>query len=245
MDISPTQSDVQTAVGKFLQAVLPANIDIVVGLGNRVPEPAAPNFVVMTPIRFSRLGTNFDTLADVKFVGSVADTTMSVTEVDFGTIEIGSTLFGIDVAGDTKITAQTSGAPGSVGTYSVSVSQTIAPRVLASGAIMLTIAAEATVQLDFHTADTTAADLAQTVSTTFRDEFATRFFGSLTTPLNRISPFHADDPRLMPFVNDQQQYEWRWIVEAKMQVDQKVAVPQQFADHVTVGLIEIDEHFPP
>lgn len=245
MDISPTQSDIQTALGQFLQTVLPASTDIVVGLGNRVPEPKTKNFVVMTPLRFTRLGTNFDATADVKFIGSIADTVMSVTEVDFGTIVVDRPLYGVGVTGGSKIVAQVGGTPGGIGTYTISPAQALDACVLAAGSMMLTIAAQADVQLDFHTADTTAADLAQTVSTTFRDEFATRFFGALPAPLNRVSPFHADDPRLVPFVNDQSQYEWRWVVDAKMQATQKVAVPQQFADQAIVGLIEIDEHFPP
>lgn len=244
-DISPTQSDIQRALGQFLGAVLPVGAEIIVALGNRVPEPKSKTFVVMTPLRLTRLATNLDTSADVKFIGSIAGDLMTVTEVDFGTIVVGRPLYGVDVAASSRIVAQVGGTPGGVGTYRVSPAQAVDARVLAAGSLMLTIAAQADVQLDFHTADTTASDLAQSVSTTFRDEYATRFFGALPAPLNRITPFYADDPRLMPFVNDQNQYEWRWVVDARMQANQQVALPQEFADQVTVGLIEIDEHFPP
>ena len=245
MDISPTQSDVQTALGQFLTSVMPAGVDIVVALGNRVPEPKTESFVVMTPLRFTRLATNLEQFADVKFIGAINDAVMTVSGVDFGTIVVGRPLYGVGIAAGSKIIAQISGMPGGVGTYSVSPAQTLDDRVLAAGSLVLTIAAEATVQLDFHAADTTASDLAEIVATTFRDEYATRFFGALPAPLDKISPFYADDPRLMPFVNDQSQYEWRWVVDARMQVNQQVVVSQQFADQVKVGLIEIDEYFPP
>jgi hypothetical protein len=47
-------------------------------------------------------------------------------------------------------------------------------------------------------------------------------------------PLYADDPRYMPFVNENQQYEWRWVLEACFQVNQTVVVPKQYADAVDV-----------
>jgi hypothetical protein len=63
--------------------------------------------------------------------------------------------------------------------------------------------------------------------------------------MNGVAPLHADDPRQMPFINDQSQYEWRWIIEACLQANQVVISPQQFADALEIGLIEVDSHYPP
>ena len=87
------------------------------------------------------------------------------------------------------------------------------------------MSAEATVQLDFHSAGTQASDYAETVSMLLRDEYGVDFFAALAPPLNGVFPLHADDPRHMPFVNDSQQMEWRWILEAHLQVYQVIVVP--------------------
>jgi hypothetical protein len=96
------------------------------------------------------------------------------------------------------------------------------------------------VQLDFHSADYSAAEMAQTVAALFRDEYGTRFFSGLPAPLNQISPFYADDPRKMPFVNGEGLYEWRWVADATLGISQTILVPQQYADQLKVGLIPVD-----
>ena len=242
--VTPTQDDITTLLRSFLLDVLPPGIEVVLGQINRVAEPDGDQFVVMTPVSIIRLGTNYDQSGDVKFDGSIAGTVMTVTSfspTSKGLIEIGSPVFGVGVADNTKVTGIISGS-GQIGTYSITPSQTIADETLSAGRWDATQPSRWIIQTDFHGNQTTAADLAQTFSTLFRDAYATTFFANQSAS---ISPLHADDPRQMPFINDQQQYEWRWIVEAQIQVNQKVLVPQQYADKVTVGLIEIDERFPP
>lgn len=242
--VSPNQEDITTILRSFLIDVLPDGTDVILGQVNRVPEPSAGQFVVMTPVHILRLGTNLDESGDVKFEGSIAGSIMTVTSfspTSRGEIEVGSPVFGVNVADGTKVTARISGV-GGVGTYQVSPSQTIASEVLSAGRWASTQPSQWTVQIDFHGANTTAADMAQVVSTLFRDEYATTFFARQSAS---ITPFYADDPRQMPFINDQQQYEWRWIVSALMQVNQKVLVPMQYADAVEVGLIEVDGRYPP
>jgi hypothetical protein len=242
--VAPTQDDITTLLRSFLIDVLPDGTDVILGQINRVPEPRGGQFVVMTPVHILRLGTNFDESGDVKFQGSIAGQIMTVTSfspTSKGTIDVGSPVFGVGVADGTKVTERISGA-GETGTYQVSPSQTIGSEVLSAGRWSATQPAQWTIQLDFHGADTTAADMAQTVSTLFRDEYATKYFEQRSSS---IAPFYADDPRQMPFINDQQQYEWRWIVSAVMQVNQKVLVPMQYADAAEVGLIEVDGRYPP
>lgn len=304
--IQPTQSDAQAALRSFLLSVLPPNVDVVLGVANRAPEPQSTRFVVMTPMRFGRLETNVDSTADVRFTGSIAPASasfdgsidgtvltadgvtgtiavgglvtgssaasgtqitaqlsgapgaagtysvnlpqtaagpmaethgvMTVTAVSFGAIATGAAVFGVGVAVPTQVTALGSGA-GGTGTYVVSPSQTFSAGTLASGAQSMQQNSTMDVQLDFHSDDLTAGDMAQVVSTVFRDEYATSAFAALNAS---ISPLYADDPRYMPFINESQQTEWRWVVDACVQVNQTVSVPQQYADAVSVTLIDVD-----
>lgn len=241
--ISPTQDDALEALRSFLVAVLPAGVDAIVAQQNRVPEPREGNFVVMTPLRFARLRTNVDGSADVKYTGSIAGTTMTVTVIDFGEVLVGATVFGTGIAADTVVEAQLTGAPGGAGTYAVSPSQTLPSRTLSSGAKTAEQGAQLTVQLDFHSDDQTAAgDMAQTVATLFRDPYATGFFSAIGPSIQAL---YADDPRQAPFINDQAAFEWRWILEAHLQVNQVVTVPQQYFDVATVDPVSVDAEFPP
>jgi hypothetical protein len=245
MSITPTQSNVQAAVRALILAVLPG-IEVIAAVDNRSAEPTTDRFVVVMPAGIRRLSTNVDGSADVRYIGTVSGTLLTVTEVTLGTILIDAFLLGTGVLSGTSIIAQISGAPGGDGTYRLSQANPIlASRVLASGTKTLTQSAEVRVQLDFHTADNTAADIAQTVSTAFRDEFATSFLAALAPPLNGVSPLHADDPRYVPFINEAQQVEWRWVLDAFLQVEQIVVIPQQYADSVSVILKSVDAVAPP
>ena len=251
MNISPTVDDVATALKTFLAAVLPATgsdgkpVSILLAMQNRVPEPSGTVFVIMTPIRFVRLATNVDGDSDVKFTASITGTAMTVSAVQTGGVEAGAAMFGVGLVPGTVVVSQTSGPAGGAGVYVVNPGQTLSSRTLSAGTKSMTQSAEVTVQLDFHSADGTAADLAQTASTALRDEYGTTFFAALQAPLNGVSPLHADDPRMMPFQNDQQQWEWRWVLEACLQVDQMVSPAQQYADAGTVVVKDVDAVFPP
>jgi hypothetical protein len=243
--ISPTQSNVQAALAAFLQNVtgLVVGDTIISGQGNRASEPSATTFVVMTPIRFTRLETNLDEYADVQFTASIAGTSMVVTDVAYGLLMPGAIVFGPGVAVGTSIVSGP--GAGGTGTYVVSQSQTVPSQTMACGAETLTQGAEVTVQLDFHSADLTAGDLAQAVSTAFRDEYGTTFFAGLDAPLDGIVPLYADDPVQRPFLNAEQQYEWRWVLEARLQANQVVSVPQQFLTSAKVTPKSVTATFPP
>lgn len=240
----PTQSNVQAAMRNFLLAVLPAGVAVVAGQSNRAPEIKAKDFVIMTPVRFQRLRTNVDSSDDVRFVGSIAGTVLTVTSVSFGAVEVGATVFGLNIAAGTIITALGTGT-GGPGTYTVSISQTVSSETLSSGAKTLEQGAQVTLQLDFHSEDdTSAGDMAQTVSTLLRDEFGVSQFAN-QVPDYGVTPLYADDPKQLPFLNAEQQYEWRWVLEAMLQTNQVVSVPQQYADSAAVELINVDATYPP
>lgn len=240
MTPNPTQSNVAAALRSFLLAVLPDGTEVILAQDNRVPEPAGTEFVVMTPLRFERLRTNVDLSDDVKFTASIAGTAMTVSAVAFGAIEVGATVFGTGVAAGTKVVS----GPGGAGSYVVSPSQSVSSRTMSSGAKSAEQGAEVTVQLDFHSAGGAAGDMAQVVSTLLRDEFGTQQFAD-QSPNYGVVPLHADGPRQSPFINDQQQFEWRWTLDACLQVNDVVSVPQQYADAVDVGLVSVDATYPP
>src|SRR5258708_4275740 len=129
--IDVTETDIDKVLRGFLLLVLPTGVPIVKGQINRVAEPKSPDFVIFWPTRRSRIETNVDDYVDVRFHGSIAGTTLTVTDITFGTIETPRQLFGVDVDAGTLITEQLSGAAGDIGTYKVSVAQTIDSQVLA------------------------------------------------------------------------------------------------------------------
>lgn len=228
---SPTQSNLQVALRAFLLAVLPTGVVVIEGQDNRVVEPSATDFVVMTAIRRERIDTDIVAYADVAFIGSITGTVLTVTSMKFGAILTNTQLFGVGVTSGTMILSQLSGTTGGIGTYTLSISQTVSSSTLASGQALLTQPVKVTVQLDFHSANVgDSNDMAATVSTMFRSEYATAIFDAYTG----LSPLYADDPRQTPFMNQEQQWETMWTLDAVIQSNQVVSWPQQFAGALAV-----------
>lgn len=248
MTPDPTQSNLLTALRRFLLDVLPDGVEVISANDNRVPEPKGAS-AIMTPRSFVRLATNIDKTVDLKMTGSISGNLMTITDVSpwsSGTVKVGTVIFGVGVAAKTTVAALGSGT-GGVGTYTVTPSQTVAEETLSGGRLRIVQSVQATVQIDFHSdpaAAIQAADMAQTFATLFRDEYAVSSFANQVLAYG-VTPLYAGDPREVPFVNDQQQYEWRWVVEAEMQIYTAVEVPQEYADSAEVGLIEVDERYPP
>ena len=71
--------------------------------------------------------------------GSISGTTMTITAVTAGTITLGCPITGTGVAANTIVTAFVSGT-GGIGTYTVSVSQSVSSETLSSGGSAETIA---------------------------------------------------------------------------------------------------------
>jgi hypothetical protein len=240
MTISPTADQILGQLGTAIRAVLP-NIVVVLGEQNRVAEPVEEEWVEMQPPSFRRLRTNIDTDADVRFTGAIAGTALTVSAINFGTIEVGATVFGTGVTAGTTIA--TIVTPGSA--YTVSVSQTVTSRVLSAGGVGLEQGAEVIVPVHCHGPDDlTAGDLAQMISTMFRDAAGVALF-EIQDPDYGVRPLYADDPKQVPFVNEQTQVEMRWQVDVHLQANQTVRVPQQYADAVEIEVISVDAEFPP
>jgi hypothetical protein len=242
---APNQQIIMTALKAVLAGMLPPKTPIIQGQINRVSEPKFSDFVVMTPLRMRRLATNLDEGEDCAFLASISGTTMTVTAVSLGTILVGATLLGANLTSPAPtIAQQLTGTPiGGIGTYQLSSPQgTVGNQQMASGVQTYMQETEWTVQLDFHSANTAdSADMAQMVSTLFRDQYAVDAFAAQP---GGVSPFYADDPRQVPFLNDAQQWETRYIVEAVMQANQIITLPQAFAAAAIVGLVNVDEKYP-
>lgn len=241
---TPTQSQIQAALREFLECALPEGVDVIIAQANRVPEPDSPDFVLMTPLRYTRLGTNVSDDQDVVFSASIAGSVLIVGTVEFGTIEVGAQLFGEGVAEETYIVGLGTGT-GGAGTYIISAAQVVGEARMSAGRRRVEEGVEVVVQIDFHSDSmTVASGMARTVSQLMRDSFAVDKFAS-QDPNYGVFPLHADNPRQAPFINEGQQYEWRWILEASLQVDQVVIVPQEYADRFTIVPKSVDVVAPP
>ena len=170
--ISITDDDIMSGLQAFLAAILPA-LEVVRGQDNRVSEPSAPDFAVMTPLLRSRIATNRLSFND----------------------------------------------PGT-------------PTGGTRGALQAT---RVTVQLDVHGPNST--DNTQVIVTLLRDDYACQTFLASTPG---VQPLYADEPRQAAFVNGENQYEDRWIIDAVFQANPVVTTPQDFAQTVTVVPVSLD-----
>lgn len=241
VSVAPTESNILAALRAFLLGILPAGTKVIQGQTNRVPEPSDANYAVFWPLRQVRLATNIDDYIDAAFTASIAADLMTVTGGLIGVIEAGHQVFGTGLAaGTTTIVAQVSGTLGGIGTYTVSQAQTVPSQKLAAGAATFLQKTMLTFQIDVHGPD--SANHAQVISTLFRDPYAVERFAESGYD---VVPLYADDPRQMPFINENQQYENRWVVEANMQGNEVVSgISQQFADALAVGLVSVDAVYP-
>lgn len=101
-------------------------------------------------------------------------------------------------------------------------------------------AVELTIQLDVHGPAST--DNAQILASLLRDGYASEAFAATGLA---VRPLYASDPRQMPFINGEDQYEDRWTLDAVLQVNPVVSVPQSFADHLAVHPVSVDSAYPP
>lgn len=237
--ISPTEFDANRTLRTFLQSILPEGVEVIRGQANRVPEPNASDFVVMTPIRRTRLATNIDNFIDTRLIGNITGSVLTITTVDYGSVKIGSTILGVGILPNTTIIRMMTGS-GGIGQYEISKPQTITEELMAAGVLSAMQPTEVTVQLDVHGPE--SANNAQRISTMLRDDYA---WVNMTRQNLGVYPLTAEDPKQIPFINAENQYEDRWVVEACLQVNAAVEIPQEFFEQAIVGLIEVDTHYPP
>jgi len=237
--LAPVQDDAFKALRAYLLSFLPSGVEVIQAQVNRVPEPKGPDFVTMNAIRRERLETNVDDYDDASFTAVIAGTAMTVSAVVLGKLVAGAALFGANLAAGSAIVSQTSGTPGGVGVYVVAPSQAVASQAMAAGLALLSQPTKVVVQLDVHGPN--SGDNAQAISTALRDDYAVFFFER-----NGYSaaPLYSEDPRQIPFINAEKQYEDRWVIEASLQVNPTLSLPQQFADQAVITTINVEETYP-
>ena len=90
------------------------------------------------------------------------------------------------------------------------------------------------VQLDIY--GDNAADAAAMLQTVFRTDYAFDWMADGYA----IRPLYAEDPRNMAFINDAMNYESRWMLEVHLQANPTTTLPQDFAQSLHIGLVEVD-----
>lgn len=96
---------------------------------------------------------------------------------------------------------------------------------------------QVTMQIDCYGSD--SMDWAEIIATLWRDDYG------CTALAPTCQPLFSDDPRQIPLIDSEMQYEARWLVSAQLQYNPVVSTPSQFADTLSVALVNVDEKFPP
>lgn len=118
-------------------------------------------------------------------------------------------------------------------------------------AIDVATSTDITVQLDVH--GPLSADTATALVTALRSSWAADTFATLTptvsqtglaVPAGILSPLYADDAQYLPFVNGEQQTEWRYVIAAHFQATPVLSTPMQFADTLAVQVVMADSGTP-
>ena len=83
-----------------------------------------------------------------------------------------------------------------------------------------------------------AEDWANMLSATLRDNYGCSFFEA-QLGAGICDPLYADDARMVPFVDAEEQYEQKWSVDARFQLNPTTTIPQQYAAAVTLEMVEV------
>ncbi|AYJ74279.1 hypothetical protein phiE131_013 [Burkholderia phage phiE131] len=176
--------------------------------------------------------------------------TISITESQVFTA-LRSFLLGILPAGVEVVKAQGNGVGEPVGGDFVVMNSIASPRIATNvegytdpgtnpGTRNSMQAIEARIQLNVHGPN--SGDNAAIISTLFRDEYACIQFATVNPD---IQPLYSEIPRQMPFINGENQFEQRWIIELALQYNPITQTPQDFADEVIPQIVSVDAAYPP
>lgn len=236
--LSITQDQQFAALRGFLLGLVSSTTEVIKAQQNRVPEPRVQNFIIMTPLQIERLGTNLTTTNDAIIEASIAGSSMNVTTIIRGVLTIGAALTDGTAAilsGTTSVLFQVVGSIGGTGVYLVAGSQTFPSGTLYAGVRSDLTQTQWTVQLDVHGPN--SADTTQRIVNLFRSETG---YDAFVDTGYEVVPLYCDDASERPFINSEQAYEYRWVLDVVMQVNPIAGTPQQFADEVVIGIIEAD-----
>lgn len=238
--LSLTETQELSVLRAFLLAVVPAGVDVVRGQVNRVAEPEGSDFVVIWPLRQSRLSTNYVSYYDNVVTGSISGTALTVSAIAQQESPLSAGMLLTDgtaglLSGSTTLGQQVSGSVGGTGVYEVSPSQTVPAETMYAGQAAHLTPVEWTVQCDVHGPQ--SGDNSRIIEGLFRSEYGVDTFiaqaAALGLPTDYgVIPLYCDEAQYTPFINDQQQVEYRWVLELRMQINPVVSVPQDFATSI-------------
>ena len=208
-------------------------VEVIKGQNNRVAEPYGADFVVMTPMRQDRLSTNVTDYADDVLLGSIDGDRLTVYSLlrNQGPLTPGTSL--LDTVGvllpGTQLGPQLDGSPGNFGTYAVAPSQAVPQQIMYAGLRSDLVPTQLSVQLDFHGPH--SGDNVRIVEGLLRSEYGVDSFEATGYA---VAPLYASDARQAPFVNAEQQTEYRWTLDVELQANPVIGTLQQFADVLRV-----------
>lgn len=107
-----------------------------------------------------------------------------------------------------------------------------------AGTLTLTRPTQWTAQLDCY--GDGAQNMALAISIALRSAY-----GCDALKASGAQPLYTGDPRQLPFTTGEHQYLERWSIDAVLQFNPSITVPQQFADELHVDLTEVDTTYPP
>jgi hypothetical protein len=237
MNLSLTEAQIFQALGNFLTAVLPAGTPVFKAQTNRVPEPAQSNFCSFVPILRERLETNVDSYDSVQDVQVLTLTALTLTPTVGDTVVNGdATASGVvaAVSGLTVTVNHLTKAYFAVGdvvsdTTHAGVVGTVLSGAYGGATSMQPI--RMTIQLDVH--GPLAGDNAHVISTLLRDAYGVDQFA---TSGFDVTPLYTTDPHQMPFENAEAQIEQRYTLDAVLQCNPIVTIPQQYGNALAITI---------
>lgn len=213
-----------------------SGVQVVQAQVNRVPEMSTDDFVLLTPKLRQRLETNVLTSADVTLTGVITSNVLTASNVALGALGAGQYLLGPNIPAGIRILRQLTGTAGGDGTYALSPCSNVASQDMAAGGMIHLQPTEVTVQVDVHGPN--SANNTQTIATLFRDEYSTALLPAT------IKPLFVEDRGQQPFINGEQQWETRWVLDLHLQVNAEIRTPQEFADELEATLYDVDNVYP-
>jgi hypothetical protein len=238
--LSLTEDDALTALRNFLLSVVSPDVEVILGQVNRVAEPQGDDFIVYWPNIQGRLSTNIVNTYDNILVASIAGAVLDVTQLVRSASPLAAGMLLIDgtvgqIAANTILGAQISGSVGGTGLYSVSPVQSLGSETLYAGQSANLVPIELEVQIDVHGPN--SGNNVTVIAGLLRSEYGVDSFQGTGFD---VTPLYSTDPRQAPFRNDQDQIEFRWSLDAHLQINPVIGVPIQFADELAVTTVEAD-----
>jgi hypothetical protein len=228
-----------------LAMMMSGGLEVLRGQANRVPEPLEEDFCVITPMRQARLAWNETAVGDDVFQGSINGNILTVLSMTRAAVPLVSGLLLRDVNGilppGTVLGPQLTGTPpGGVGTYIVGPDQTMDPMQMLAGVREDLVPTKLTVQVDVH--GPASGDNTKIIEGLLYSEYG---FDAITAATAfGVAPLSISDPIQAPFINQEQQYEYRWTMDVDLQIDPVITTPQDFADRIAPTIVPVDIFYP-